>query len=113
MRETLDLLIPYVKKHRTEFLLLNLTTLVGVISQVLIPLQISSIIDEVLTELDRSLLVQGFLIILGYAFIDLKNLDDLKVNFLSDKMPNNENDLDTSILNVAKQLKFFISKRCK
>lgn len=71
MKEVFDLLWPYTMRHKLKFLALNLTILVAAVSQTLIPLQISRIIDGPLVDKDRSALYNGFVIIVILAFIDL------------------------------------------
>ncbi len=71
MKEILSLLKPYVKRHKKYFFTLNTATLVSAISQTLIPLTISNIIDDALESDSRAVITNGFIIILFLGIIDL------------------------------------------
>ncbi|MCE7734972.1 MAG: ABC transporter ATP-binding protein [Candidatus Heimdallarchaeota archaeon] len=71
MREVFDLLWPYTKRHKLKFFALNFTIFIAAVSQTLIPLQISLLIDGALIDRDKNGLYIGFGIIMLLAFIDL------------------------------------------
>ncbi len=71
MKEVLNLLWPYAMRHKIKFLALNLSILVAAVSQTLIAVQISRIIDGPMHDLDKSGLYIGFGIIIFFALMEL------------------------------------------
>ncbi|MHA2249340.1 MAG: ABC transporter ATP-binding protein [Candidatus Kariarchaeaceae archaeon] len=72
MSELLTLLRPHINRHKKYFILLNTSTVVAAASQVLIPLNVSHIVDSIIVEdPSKSVLITGFFIILGFAILDL------------------------------------------
>ena len=70
MNEVLELLIPYTKRHKKEFLGLNISIISAAIAQALIPLKISSIIDNGLIHRNKQVLYSGFFILLLLTMMD-------------------------------------------
>ncbi|MCH8906721.1 MAG: ABC transporter ATP-binding protein [Candidatus Heimdallarchaeota archaeon] len=71
MREIFELLGPYVKRHKLIFLSLNVTTIFAATSQILIPVTVNYTIDRIDRFQNRSVIIQGFFIIVLLTFMDL------------------------------------------
>ena len=71
IKEVFTLLFPYIRKHWKYFIVLNISIIIAALAQTLIPLTISTVVDDLIEKKDKSLLYTGFFLILAFALIDL------------------------------------------
>ncbi|WP_371801731.1 ABC transporter ATP-binding protein [Candidatus Lokiarchaeum ossiferum] len=80
MKALFKLLIPYVKRQKTIFMIVNLTAIATAVFQTLIPFQVSSLIDTVIVPRNLDQLVPGFLLLILYALLDWGGNMSLRVS---------------------------------
>ena len=80
MKALLKLLIPYVKRQKKTFLIVNMAAIATAVFQTLIPFQVSSLIDNIIVPKQLGELIPGFLILILYALLDWGGNVSLRVS---------------------------------